>query len=456
MDTNEYDQFILCFRIIINHLPYSSALNLSLVNKNCRRIFITKIKKITINDPSNSDEGFDHFISTLRASDFTIKMDVNRVLPYLPITVKRLFLTHPGKSINWRSLNKSPYIEEIDLGFSKEMDESVIENLPLSIRKLTIPNTITSSIDSLSVLPNLTHLIFSSAYHTYGRFNGRIDNLPSTLTSLTLAKPFDQTLDNLVNLPNLLYLSTGSRFNKPVENLPSSLKTLIFGFHFNQRVDNLPPNLNKLIFDHDFNQPIDNLPVGLNSLVFRYYWLGSKFNQPISHLPPDLTRIAFGKNFNQDIDNLLLPLILTHISFGNEFNKSISNLSKCPALRHLTLSEKYDQPLDYLPDIVPNLKHITFNKFNRQLPFLPRKLRYLTIDDGRFKVNAIKVDLELKDLPKKLTHLALVYCCRVPLATLPKSLKSLVLKCCHAIKVEYMPVGITTIQDRDGRVIGKS
>lgn len=40
----------------------------------------------------------------------------------------------------------------------------------------------------------------------------------------------------------------GSKFNKPVDNLPHNLTHLIFGYAFNQPIDNLPPNLTLLLY----------------------------------------------------------------------------------------------------------------------------------------------------------------------------------------------------------------
>ena len=46
---------------------------------------------------------------------------------------------------------------------------------------------------------------------------------------------------------------THSRFNKPVNNLPSSITHLIFG-------DNLPQFITHLTFGQNFNQEVNNLP----------------------------------------------------------------------------------------------------------------------------------------------------------------------------------------------------
>ena len=78
------------------------------------------------------------------------------------------------------------------------------------------------------------------------------------------------------------------------ENLPSTIKNLIFGWNFNQQVDNLPSKIKYLMFGKNFNQLVDNLPNSVKHLI-----LGNEFNMPIDALREctELEEIILGNNF---------------------------------------------------------------------------------------------------------------------------------------------------------------
>jgi hypothetical protein len=130
-------------------------------------------------------------------------------------------------------------------------------------------------------------------------------------------------------------------FNQPINNLPSKIKEIIFGYYFNQTIDNLPSGLKKLKFKGDFNQNVDNLPPEIQQLTF-----GTSFNQLVNNLPYNIQYIAFGYKFNQSLcDNL--PPKIQQITFGDEFNQPLCyNL---PKLKKLTISKNYNKPLNNLP-----------------------------------------------------------------------------------------------------------
>ena len=84
-------------------------------------------------------------------------------------------------------------------------------------------------------------------------------------------------------------------------------KTLTIPFYFNEELKYLQHDILIIIFEEDFakaeysrfNQLVENLPTNLTYLRFGYY-----FNQKITNLPSTLTYLAFGKKFNYPIDNL--------------------------------------------------------------------------------------------------------------------------------------------------------
>jgi len=57
------------------------------------------------------------------------------------------------------------------------------------------------------------------------------------------------------------------------------------------------------IKDSKFNQPINNLPSGLQSLAFDYIYLSS-FNQPINKLPKGLQYLVLPKNYDKPTDHV--------------------------------------------------------------------------------------------------------------------------------------------------------
>ena len=87
-------------------------------------------------------------------------------------------------------------------------------------------------------------------------------------------KLFEAYKNNIFN--GLIYI--GNYFNKPVDNLPSSITHLTFGKSFNLPVDNLPSSITHLTFGESFNLPVDNLPNRLSHLIFNnnYYYKNNK------------------------------------------------------------------------------------------------------------------------------------------------------------------------------------
>jgi hypothetical protein len=91
------------------------------------------------------------------------------------------------------------------------------------------------------------------------------------------------------------------KFNEPIDNLPNTVKKIIFSRHnskFNCKIDDLPTSLEFLETGYSFNQPINSLPQSVTYLV-----LGKKFSQSLDNLPVRLKYICVDifnlKNMNQ-------------------------------------------------------------------------------------------------------------------------------------------------------------
>jgi hypothetical protein len=146
------------------------------------------------------------------------------------------------------------------------------------------------------------------------KFNQPLDNLPSSIINLTLGYHFNQHLDNLPS--SIINLTLGDRFNQLIDNLPSSLINLTLGYWFNQNLDNLPSSIINLTLGHYFNQELNNLPNSIINLT-----LGENFNQCLDNLPHSIKDLTLGTNFNQEIENL--PSSLNKITFLNAYGEYI-------------------------------------------------------------------------------------------------------------------------------------
>lgn len=124
----------------------------------------------------------------------------------------------------------------------------------------------------------------------------------------------------------------------------------------------LPPTLASLDFGDSFNKPLDNLPTTLQHLT-----VGRTFNNRIT-FPPKLTHLTLGYWFNQDIN---VPNTITHLSFGNQFTKLVDLTSSIVEV--LNFGEFFNQPIN-LPI---TLKKLKFGRHFDQQLILPKSVTHL-------------------------------------------------------------------------------
>ena len=136
------------------------------------------------------------------------------------------------------------------------------------------------------------------------------NNIPKYIKKLII--DFDDydniNIDNLHNGLEELYIleESGGNFNKPINNLPNTLKKLcIISCEFNQSLDYLPKGLKELvILNGEFNQSFDNLPNTLEYLVIHKYvkvediYINESY---LMNLPPSLKTLHL---YNQFIDEI--------------------------------------------------------------------------------------------------------------------------------------------------------
>lgn len=216
--------------------------------------------------------------------------------------------------------------------------------------------------------------------------------LPSTLKNLSVYKTHNRDINFDISHTNINNLYIGDLFNKPIDNLPKSLTSIVFhkDCWFNQSVDDLPAQLKYLTLGDDFSHPVDNLPISLLNLK-----IGSKFNHPVDNLPTNLKQLVLGYSFNQPIDNL--PPQLIHLALGSNFNQPIDKLPS--TLIYLELNGNFNQPINNLP---AGLLHLGLNgRFNQPIDNLPKDLEFLFLDSNCYQTT--------NNLPPKLIREKEIY-----------------------------------------------
>lgn len=105
------------------------------------------------------------------------------------------------------------------------------------------------------------------------------------------------------------FLVLHDHFNRPLNDLPKSLKRLTFGWYFNRPLgDSLPKSLTHLTFGSHFNKPLGNsLPKSLIYLVFGY-----SFNQEF-YGTPHIKHLRFPSGFNQPVNLVKIPDSVTEL-----------------------------------------------------------------------------------------------------------------------------------------------
>jgi hypothetical protein len=76
--------------------------------------------------------------------------------------------------------------------------------------------------------------------------------------------------------------------------LPNSIEELKLGCDFNLELNDLPSSIKKIIFDKDskYNIPLNNLPKAVKLLVLPY-----KYNIPIINIHQELKKIICSKKY---------------------------------------------------------------------------------------------------------------------------------------------------------------
>jgi hypothetical protein len=187
--------------------------------------------------------------------------------------------------------------------FNQVLNDTILNDIITSCNKIIFNNY--EDLDTYLITNNK----YIDKYHykwKYSKFNQPLDNLPSDITNLTLGYYFNRPIDNLPS--SIINLTLGNSFNQRLDNLPSEIINLTLGWYFNQPIDNLPSSIIVLTLGFHFNQRLDNLPSGIINLT-----LGYCFNQNLDNLPHGIINLTLGETFNQCLDNL--PSTINKITF---------------------------------------------------------------------------------------------------------------------------------------------
>lgn len=238
---------------------------------------------------------------------FTSDIDVT-TLPRLPPTIRRITL---GKEFNEIVDCNSICVQVTHLTFGSYFNKNV-DNLPSSVTHIKFGDYFNSAVDHLP--PLLQYLKFGYD------FNQPVDHLPSLLTYLYFGFDFDQQVDLLPR--RITHLRFGQKFNHDIFNLPLGITHLILGDYFDKPVDNyLTPlcSLQRLSFMCNFNHPVNNLPTNIKKVLF-----GFRFNQPIDDLPDSITHLVFNYMFNQPVSKW--PADIKYIALNTEYSHPLCGL----------------------------------------------------------------------------------------------------------------------------------
>jgi hypothetical protein len=219
--------------------------------------------------------------------------------------------------------------------------------------------------------------------------------LPITVETLTFHQKskFNYNLTSK-NLPQFLKkIQFGSMFDKPIDNLPASIESIIFctNSRFTRFIKKYPQNLKEIHFGTFYKKPIINIP---SSVKYIYFSNKSQFNEIIEY-PANLEKIFYGNTFNKSIDDLLTACKkINYIKFhkGSAFNHEINNSSM--SLMHIQFGVSFNQEINFAGFVtLSTIRFYTKSHFNNQI-HLPPNLECLYL--GKF----FNCDLDVRHCKK--------------------------------------------------------
>lgn len=228
--------------------------------------------------------------------------------------------------------------------------------------------------------------------------------------------------NNYIN-PIHIFIDGNASITKEHKKILEKYEVIIFGKEFNQKIENIPPSIKAIIFagndmnnNSEFNQPITNLGENIE-----YLYLHSSFDQELDNLPRQLKYLII-KSYELSTPINYLPETLEYLVIKNKqfiIHSLPSNLKEL----YIDGIMNYEIGMPKLPNELKTLYLRSNNGyFNRDntLEF-PDTLEKLIIFDYPWNstnstklINVMKDYLENKKLSKTLKILILPqYMCQV-------------------------------------------
>jgi hypothetical protein len=191
-------------------------------------------------------------------------------------------------------------------------------------------------------------------------------NIRKSCKQIIFDNSFDDSIDSISLPDHIESIKFGHWFNQSIVNVEwsKSLKTIIFGDEFFQLIDELPDTIEFLELGYNFNLPINKLPNSLHSIVF-----GKKFNQSLEiiKLPKLLKSIIFADDYDQQLENIKLSTEIVELHLGKKFNTNkLGNLPDVKILKIVNISENLNNLPISLEYLKINQKH---KQFIDKVPF---------------------------------------------------------------------------------------
>jgi hypothetical protein len=170
-------------------------------------------------------------------------------------------------------------------------------------------------------LQNLTQLKQLNLGYSFNQpLKDSLQNL-TQLKQLNFGYCFNQQLtDSLQNLTQLEQLTLGYSFNQPLE-IPWNIKYLILDCNIPNIIDYLSNNIQELTLGINFNLELNNLPNSIKKIIFNEQ---SRYNYKLDNLPNSLEYLELNKNYAHPIQKF--PFNLSTIKCSSKY-KYINNFN---------------------------------------------------------------------------------------------------------------------------------
>ena len=248
-------------------------------------------------------EWFDKDVSVLplTLTHLTFGYYFNQDVSKLPHS---LILIKFGHVFNQSVSKLPPSLTYLTFGYSFNQD---ISNLPLTLTYLTFGYSFNQDVSNLP--PTLTYLTFGD------KFNQNVSKLPQNLTNLSFGYYFNQDISKLP--PFITHLKLGYKFDKEYK-ISLNIKYLELNCNNQCIIDSLPNSIVELKLGYSFNLQMDNLPTSIKKLVF---YKNCKCDLTYSYLCAEELLLNGNGGYSMDLN--CLPDFIEELQLNKTYTKRI-------------------------------------------------------------------------------------------------------------------------------------